>query len=154
MRTAGIPVVTSTSTSTGAPRIPTSALVAIESGIGTCCTRRRTAKVFGLLPERGDVGDERGGPTFKFTRPSDGTLYRNERARELLALAHSDLRTREFGQEYDAKVDAANLITVIIQETECCKSWERCRLNLFTPLALKCGKDAAVISTDVSANTE
>jgi hypothetical protein len=154
MRTAGIPVVTSTSTSTGAPRIPTRALVAIESGIGTCCTWQRTAKVFGLLPERGDVGDERGGPTFKFTRPSDGALYRNEGAGELLALAHSNLRTGEFGKEDDAEVDAANLITVIIQETEWCKSRERCRLNLFTPLALKCGEDAAVISTDMSANTE
>lgn len=70
------------------------------------------------------------------------------------ALAHSDLRTREFGKEDDAKVDAANLITVIIQETEWCKSRERCRLNLFTPLALKCGEDAAVVSTDMSTDTE
>ena len=107
MRTAGIPVVTSTSTSTGAPRIPTSALVAIESGIGTCCTWQRTAKVFGLLPERGDVGDERGGPAFKLARPSDGALYRNEGAGELLALAHGDLRTGEFGKEDNAEVDAA-----------------------------------------------
>jgi hypothetical protein len=130
------------------------ALVAIESGISACCTWQRTAKVFGLLPERGDVGDERGGPAFKLTRPSDGALYRNEGAGELLALAHSDLRTGEFGKEDDAKVDAANLITVIIQETERCKSRERCRLNLFTPLALKCGEDAAVVSTDMSTNTE
>jgi hypothetical protein len=149
-----MPVVTSTSTSTGAPRIPTRALVAIESGISACCTWQRTAKVFGLLPERGDVGDERGGPAFKFTRPSDGALYRNEGAGELLALAHSDLGAGEFGKEDDAKVDAANLINVIIHETERCKSRERCRLNLFTPLALECGEDAAVISTDMSTNTE
>ena len=154
MRTAGIPVVTSTSTSTGAPRIPTSALVAIESGIGTCCTWQRTAKVFGLLPERGDVGDERGGPAFKLARPSDGALYRNEGAGELLALAHGDLRTGEFGKEDNAEVDAADLITVIIQKAERCKSRERCRLNLFTPLAFKRGEDAAIVSTDVSTNTE
>jgi hypothetical protein len=149
-----MPVVTSTSTSTGAPRIPTSALVAIESGIGTCCTWQRTAKVFGLLPERGDAGDERGGPAFKFTRPSDGALYRNEGAGELLALAHSDLGAGEFGKEDDAKVDAANLIAVIIQEAERCKSREHCRLNLFTPLAFKRGEDATIVSTDMSANTE
>ena len=107
-----------------------------------------------LLPERGDVRDERGGPAFKLTRPSDGALYRNEGASELLALAHSDFRTGEFGKEDDTKVDAANLITVIIQETEWCKSRERCRLNLFTPLALKCGENAAVVSTDMSTNTE
>ena len=107
-----------------------------------------------LLPERGDVRDERGGPAFKLTRPSDGALYRNEGASELLALAHSDFRTGEFGKEDDTKVDAANLITVIIQETEWCKSRERCRLNLFTPLALKCGEDAAIVSTDMSTNAE
>jgi len=128
--------------------------VVVESGISACCTRQRTAKVFGLLPERGDVGDERGGPTFELTRPSNSTLYRNERAGELLALAHSDLRTEEFGKEDDAKVDAANLITVIIQETEWCKSRERCRLNLFTPLAFKRGEDAAIVSSDMSTNTE
>ena len=154
MRTAGIPVVTSTSTSTGAPRIPTRALVAIESGISACCTQQRTEKVFGLLPQRGDVGDEGGGPAFKFTRPSDGTLNRNERTGELLALAHSDLGTGELSKEDNAEVDTANLIAVIIQEAERRKSREFCRLNLFTPLALECGKDAAVVSTDMSTNTE
>ena len=107
-----------------------------------------------LLPERGDVRDERGGPAFKFTRPSDGALYRNERTGELLALAHSDLGTGELSKEDDAKVDAANLIAVIIQEAERRKSREFCRLNLFTPLALECAKDAAVVSTDMSTNTE
>jgi hypothetical protein len=128
--------------------------VAIESGIGTCCTWQRTAKVFGLLPERGDVGDERGGPAFKLARPSDGALYRNEGAGELLALAHGDLSAGEFRKEDNAKVHAANLITVIIQEAERCKSRERCRLNLFTPLAFKRGEDAAIVSTDMSTNTE
>jgi len=51
-------------------------------------------------------------------------------------------------------VDAADIIAVIVQEAERCKFRERCRLNLFTPLALKCGEDAAVVSTDVSANAE
>jgi hypothetical protein len=100
------------------------------------------------------VGDERGGPAFELTRPSNSTLDRNEGAGELLALAHGDLSAGKFGKEDDAEVDAANLITVIIQEAERCKSRERCRLNLFTPLALKCGEDATVVSTDVSANTE
>ena len=107
-----------------------------------------------LLPERGDVRDERGGPAFKFTRPSDGAFDGNERAGELLALAHSDLRAGEFGKEDDAKVDAANLIGVIIQQAEWRKTWEHGRLNLFTPLARECGKDAAVVSTDMSTNTE
>ena len=107
-----------------------------------------------LLPERGDVGDEGGGPAFKFTRPSDGALYRNEGAGELLTLAHSDLGAGEFSKEDDAEVDAANLIAVIIQEAERRKSREFCRLNLFTPLALKCGEDAVIVSTDMSANTE
>ncbi len=154
MRTAGIPVVTSTSTSTGAPRIPTRALVAIESGISACCTQQRTEKVFGLLPERGDVRDQRGGPSFKLTRTSDGTLDRNERAGELLALTHSDLGAGEFGKEDNAEVDTAHLIAVIIQEAERRKSGELCCLNLFTPLALECNEDAAIVSTDMSANTE
>lgn len=51
-------------------------------------------------------------------------------------------------------MDAANLIAVIIQEPEWGKSGQHCRVNLFTPLALKCGEDTAIISTDVSANSK